>query len=108
MSTEQTAAPTAAQKMKPMQVFVRGRIDSSRSFEGVRYTSVLAPALDQYSSPQIVEFRSKQQLGQKGEEVALLGQLGGFKRKSFQATDKSTGEVRSVTPVVMTLDLVEA
>lgn len=100
MSTPQT--------IRPMQVMVRGRVDASRSHEGTRYTRITTPAPDAYSRPQVVEIRSKQQLGAKGEEVTVLATLGGFTRKPFKATDKSTGEISMVTPVDMTLDAVDA
>lgn len=106
MTTAQVAAP-AAQKIKPMQVLVVGRIESASTNQGKRYTQIVTPAPDSYSHPQVVEIRSRQPLGPRGEEVQVLAQLGGYKRKPFRATDKETGEVRLVTPVDMTLDAVE-
>jgi hypothetical protein len=90
-----------------MQVLVRGRIDASRRYEQLRYTRIVTPAPDPYSRPQTVEIRSKSQLGQKGDEVQVLAQLGGFTRKAFRSTDKETGEQSMVIPVDMTLDAIE-
>lgn len=101
------ASPTQGTKIQPMQVLVKGRIDASRRHEQTRYTRIVTPAPDPYSRPQTVEVRSKAQLGQKGEEVSVLAQLGGYTRKPFRSTDKETGEVTSVTPVDLTLDAVE-
>lgn len=98
----------ASGKLNPMQVVVRGRIDASRSHDKTRYTRVITPAPDPYSRPQTVEIRSKAQLGQRGEEVTVLAQLGGYTRKPFRSTDKDTGETTMVTPVDLTLDAIEA
>lgn len=102
-----SAAPVPA-KLNPMQVVVRGRIDASRSHEKTRYTRIITPAPDPYSRPQTIEVRSKAQLGQRGEEVTVLAQLGGYTRKPFRSTDKVTGETTMVTPVDLTLDAIEA
>jgi len=90
-----------------MQVMVHGRVEASRTHDGVRYTRILTPAPDAYSRPQTVEVRSKQPFGAKGDEVKVLAQLGGYTRKPFETKDKSTGEIFKVTPVDMTLDAVE-
>lgn len=92
----------------PMRVLVRGRVESSRRYEGKSYTHVMTPAADAYSRPQLVEIRSKSKLGDKGEEVAVACVLGGYARKPYQAKDKATGEVLTLVPVDHTLDLVES
>lgn len=92
----------------PMQVMVKGRIETSRSHEGKRYTHVMTPAADAYSRPQLLEVRSKAKFGEKGEEVSVSCVLGGYQRKAYQAKDKNTGEIVTVVPVEHTLDLVEA
>lgn len=93
--------------IKPMQVLVRGRVETVRIHEATRFTQVLCPAADSYSRPQTVEIRSKQPLGPKGDEISQLCQLGGYTRKPFEFKDKSTGEIVKVVPVDMTLDAVE-
>lgn len=97
----QRAAPA------PMEVVIKGRVEISRAHNGVRYTQVMTPAADAYSRPQIVEVRSKRQIGMKGEEVTVTAKLGGYTRKAFPMVDKETGERTMVTPVDMTLDAVE-
>lgn len=91
-----------------MRVFVRGRIEASRTWDGKRYTHVMTPAADEYSRPQLVEIRSKQRMGDKGDQVQVICTLGGFSRKPYKSVDKTTGEVTVVTPVDHTLDLVES
>lgn len=90
-----------------MRVLVVGRIESSRSHEGKRYTQVMTPAADAYSRPQLLEIRSKAKFGDKGEEVSVSCLLGGYQRKAYQAKDKNTGEIVIVVPVEHTLDLIE-
>jgi hypothetical protein len=90
-----------------MEVLVKGRIDARRRHDGTHYTRVLTPAPDAYSRPQVVEIRSKQSLGQQGDEIEKLCKLGGYTRKAFRTTDKDTGETSMVTPVDLTLDEIE-
>jgi len=94
-------------RAKHMEVLIKGRIDARRRHDGTHYTRVLTPAPDAYSRPQVVEIRSKQTLGQVGDEIEQLCKLGGYTRKAFRSTDKDTGETTMVTPVDMTLDAVE-
>ena len=101
------SAETAKATIKPMQVAVMGRVESVRSHEGTRFTQILCPAADAYCRPQVVEVRSKQPIGPKGDEVRVLCQLGGYTRKAFEFKDKSTGEITKVVPVDMTLDALE-
>lgn len=102
-----TAQQQTTMSIKPMQVMVVGRIDSVELHGGFRYTKVTAPAVDAYSYPDVVEIRSKRPIGSKGEEVRVLGRLGGYKKKPFSVTDKETGEVRFVSRVEMYVTLVE-
>lgn len=101
--TTATNKPT----IKPMQVLIMGRVESVRSHDGTRYTQILCPAADAYSRPQVVEVRSKQPIGPKGDEVRVVCQLGGYSRKPFEFKDKSTGEITKVVPVDMTLDALQ-
>ncbi len=95
------------QAIKAMVVLVAGRLESSKTYEGKRYTQVMTPAADAYSRPQLVEIRSKARLGEKGEEISCECVLGGFQRKAYETKDKQTGEIVKVVPVEHTLDLVE-
>lgn len=104
MNAVTNLAPRAA---APMEVIIKGKIDAKRRHDAVRYTRILTPAPDAYSRPQVVEVRSKGDLGQRGDEITVTCKLGGYTRKPFKSTDKETGEISMVTPVDMTLDAVE-
>lgn len=99
--------PSALAKT-PMEVLVKGKIDARRRHESTWYTRMITPAADAYSRPQVIEVRSKQKLGEVGEETTVSCKLGGYTRKPFRSTDKDTGEVTMVTPVDLTLDAIEA
>ncbi|MDP3671717.1 MAG: single-stranded DNA-binding protein [Telluria sp.] len=107
MAGENIASLSKVSAPVPRQVFVVGRVEGSKFHDGVHYTQVLTPAVDEYSRPQLLEVRGKRKLGQKGEEVSFMALLGGYRRKSYPVKDKTTGEVTMVDPVEMTLDLVE-
>jgi len=100
------ATPATAAKAVPMQVIIKGRIEAVRRWEQTRYTRIVTPAPDPYSRPQVVEVRSKEQLGQKGDEITVVALLGGFTRKPYKSVDKESGEVSMITPVDLTLDAV--
>lgn len=100
------AVRTAASH-KFMQVPVKGRIEHSTTYEGMRYSRIICPAEDAYSKPQVLEIRSISRLGDKGDEIVVICRVGGYMRKPYQVNDRATGEVRKVQPVEITLDLVE-
>lgn len=102
-----TAAEQNKVNLKFGQSMVRGRIEDSELFQGMRHTRILTPAEDQYSRPQTLRIRSKRSLGSKGDEINVLVRLGGYTRAPFKTTDKETGEVLMVKPVDHTLDAVE-
>ena len=106
MNAVATPAATTA-KTIPMQVLVRGRIDAVRRHDKTTYTRIITPAPDPYSRPQTVEIRSKQRLGQPGDQVTQLGFLGGYARKPFRITDKETGETTTVILVEHIVDAIE-
>lgn len=106
MNAPATTSPTQG-KALPMQVTIKGRIDAARRHDKTTYTRIVTPAPDPYSRPQTVEVRSRQRLGQTGDEITVQAQLGGYTRKPFRSTDKETGETTMVTPVDLTLDAVE-
>lgn len=105
MSAVPSIAPNA--KVLPLQVLVKGKVEASRRFDGKRYTRIITPAADAYSRPQVVEVRSVAKLGDLGDETEVTCRLGGYTRKPYRTTDKETGETSMVTPVDMTLDVVE-
>lgn len=107
MSAVPQSLSSVMPKAGPMEVFIKGKIDARRRHESTWYTRMLTPAPDAYSRPQVVEIRSKQKLGEVGDEANVLAKLGGYTRKPFKSTDKDTGEITMVTPVDLTLDAVE-
>lgn len=107
MSAVLQSTSSAPFKSAPMEVFIKGKIDARRRHESTWYTRMLTPAPDAYSRPQVVEIRSKNKLGEIGDEASVTCKLGGYTRKPFKSTDKETGEISMVTPVDLTLDAVE-
>lgn len=91
-----------------LSVVVTGKLVDQRKNEGVFYSTVLMARADEYSQPMPFEVRSTRQLGSRGEVVTVPCRVGGFFRRSYQHSDKQTGEVRTVRPIVVTLDAVDA
>jgi hypothetical protein len=52
--------------------------------------------------------RSKAKLGEIGDEITVPCKLGGYTRKPYRVTDKETGEQSMITPVDLTLEVIEA
>lgn len=107
MSALPTEINKARPSLRPMEVSITGRIEEVQRYEGTYNTRIICPAADQFSQPQNVKVRSKTRIGSKEEMVTVVARLGGYKRKPFKATDKETGEIATVVPVDMTLDLVD-
>jgi hypothetical protein len=93
--------------LPPLQCRVVGRVDSVDRYNNVFTTKVLCPAADLYSKPAVVPIRSTVRIGTKGDDIDVLVRLGGYPKKPYQATDKNTGEIRTVSQAEATLDLVE-
>lgn len=66
------------------QARIAGRIQSLRRVSSGGDTTFRTvfklPALDAYSSPATVEVRSKERLGQVGDELSVLVNIGGYPR----------------------------
>lgn len=107
MSALPTEITKARSSVRPMEVTITGRIEEVQRYEGTYNTRIICPAADEFSQPQNVKVRSKTRIGSKEEMVTITARLGGYKRKPFKATDKETGEIATVVPVDMTLDLVD-
>lgn len=92
------------------QVLIRGRILSRRSIttqQGKLWLTLVAmPAPDPYSHPATVEVKSDKALGQSQDDVEVLCRLGGS-RRTFQVTDKETGERLTVATADNSLTAVE-
>lgn len=107
MSTAVEAPATAGRKLGLGEVFIKGRIEAMRRYEGNFYTRLAMPAPDEFSKPQMVQVRGKGKLGQQGEIIQVLCRVGGYMRKPYQVTDDDSGETTTITPVDITLDVVE-
>lgn len=101
-----TSSPTSL-PVRPMEVLVKGKVTHTRRHEKKFYTTITIPAADEYSSPQLVEVRSSSRVGDVDELVSIRARLGGYAGRPFKATDRETGEIRTVRQVQHTVDLVE-
>lgn len=93
--------------VRAMEVLVKGKLVESRRVNDLVYSTIVAPAVDEFSSPSTVEVRSKKRFGEREEIVTVRCRLGGFRGRPFKATDKETGEMRTARTVVLTLDAIE-
>lgn len=109
MSAVPQEVGTRAPALKPGQAVLKGRVVArSRAIstqDGRRFLTVVAlPAPDEFTSPSTVELRSREALGQSGDAVSVVVQIGGF-RRSFDLTDQVTGEKVKVQSANNTLDV---
>jgi hypothetical protein len=88
-------------------VKIRGKVLRVHRYEGAVYTTVVCPARDEYSKPSVVQVKSENRFGDKDDQVTFKAVVGGYEGKTYQVTDKDTGEKRNVQPVNMFLDFVE-
>lgn len=99
----------AAGTIKPGEVALVGRIAGKRRIPTqaghLWLTLVKLPAPDEFTSPQTVEIRSTDSLGDIGQDIKVKARVGGFPR-AYNVTDKDTGEVRNVRTADIRLDLV--
>jgi hypothetical protein len=81
-------------------VYLRGRVHSKRRVQtqaGPLHLTILKlPAKDQYSAPSTVEVRSKESLGDVGDDVSVKCAIGGY-GKSYEVKDAETGEIKRVS-----------
>lgn len=94
-------------KVQPLQVFIQGKCLRVRRHEQFVYTTIITPAKDAYSRPQVVEVRSKARFTERDEDVTCNALLGGYEGKAYAVVDKETGERRQLVPVNLYLDLIE-
>jgi len=91
------------------QGFVAGRLGSRQSMqmkEGKRFLQLLVtPAPDPYSMPSIVELKSKEPLGQDGDDWSGPVRIGGYPN-NYEVTTKD-GEIRQVRSARVVLEVVE-
>lgn len=88
------------------QLQITGKVMRTRRYQEFTYTTIVCPAADEYSKPQVVEVRSVRKFAEKDEVATFVAQLGGFEGKAYESRDKSTGEISRVIPVTLYLDYV--
>lgn len=106
MSEAQNVKPLGS-KVVSLEVTVVGKCLRVRRHEQFTYTTIICPAKDEYSRPQVVEIRSKARFADREEPVTARAMLGGYEGKAYAVVDKETGERRQLVPVNLYLDLVE-
>jgi RNase P subunit RPR2 len=99
-------APLAG-AVRPLSVLIVGKVIRVRRHEAFTYTTIICPAKDEYSRPPTVEVRSKARFAERDETTRVTCELGGWEGKSYQVSDKESGERKTLVPVNLFLDLVE-
>lgn len=84
---------------------VKGKLVVSDKHEGLVYSTVLLPAADEFERPQALKLRSRKVLGQINEIIEAVAHVGGYLRPSFKTKPDNNGEIRTVRPVEITLDV---
>lgn len=67
---------------------------------------VVLPAPDAYSAPATVLILASSRLGERDEDVTVRVRIGGY-RRSYNTTDRETGEVRNVQTADVKLFAIE-
>lgn len=84
--------------LKAGETIIRGKLVGSKRPGGNGQfweNLIVMPAPDPYSSPSTVSVLSGARLGERDDDVTVRVRIGGYKR-SYKATDRETGEVRTV------------
>jgi hypothetical protein len=102
--------PDAAKspQMPPLLVKVKGKVLRSRFYDQNYLTAIICPAVDEYSRPSVVQVRSKQRFAELEQQVEVNCLLSGYEGKAYNVVNQETGERQRITPVNLTLDLVES
>lgn len=90
--------PQVGKSVKMGESVIRGRVVAATRPQGKGaywVTLLVQPAPDPYSAPSTNEVLSRNRLGDRDEEVTVRVRIGGY-RRSYKATDRETGEVRTV------------
>lgn len=104
--SEATAKPVPFHQIALMEVRISGKLLHSRRANQQYYTQLRTPAPDEWSHPSTVEVRSKDKLGETDDVLNLRCRLSGSVR-SFQYTDRDTGERKTGFDSKVFLDVVE-
>lgn len=96
----------APASLKPGQVLIVGRCVSAKRAGTLFSHLVILPAPDPYSSPATVEVLSNSRQADSEQDVRLLCRIGGY-RRTYNSTDRETGEVKKVQTADNKLFVVE-
>lgn len=112
MSAAEKVTDLAKPKTYSVQVnqgYVTGRLGTRSSMqmkEGKRWLQLLVtPAPDPYSMPSVVELKSKDPLGQEGEDWSGFIKIGGYPN-NYEVTDRD-GVIKQVRSARVVLEVVE-
>lgn len=84
--------------MKLGEATIKGRLQLYRRPQGNSQfweNLIILPAPDEYSSPATVLVLASRRLGERDEDVTVRVRIGGY-RRSYNATDRETGEIRNI------------
>ncbi len=102
MSANAAAASVAelpAKKPLPIgEATIKGRLQLYRRPQGNSQfweNLIILPAPDEYSSPATVLVLASRRLGERDDDVTVRVRIGGY-RRSYNSTDRETGEIRNV------------
>lgn len=94
-------------QLKHLEFLCKGRIEKVRKHNDMVYTQVACPAKDEYSMPNQFELRSRNYIGEQGQNFEVKVSLNGF-LKPFNYIDKNTHEQRSGVNASYVLNVIEA
>lgn len=95
MSQAAAAVKNLPASIKDGQVLIAGKISLVRKSGQKWIHLIVMPSQDSYSSPSTVEVSATSRLGDKDDDCKVLCRVAGY-RRSFIATDRETGEERTV------------
>lgn len=101
-----TEVPAKGRPLQLAESVLQGRLQKiTKRGDNVIHLMVL-PAPDSYTSPATVEVIAKSRLGQPDDDIRVRVRIGGY-RRTYNATDRETGETRPVTTADVRLFAVE-
>ncbi len=100
----QPAAPIPFRQTKPGEVFLNGRIASTRKYKDVVYTVLRLPAADHFSHPGTVELASTVRLGHPGEEWQGTCRVSGYPNDYDSNHDGDRVRVKSARNTLLVVE----
>lgn len=101
-----TEVPSKGRPLQLAESVLHGRLlKITKRGDNIIHLLVL-PAPDSYTSPATVEVIAKSRLGQPDDDIRVRVRIGGY-RRTYNVTDRETGETRPVTTADVRLFAVE-